>query len=259
MPQSPSELLARMRSVSPSSPRLVWHGRDGRIELSGRVFDNWVAKSSNLLVDELDATDATTVTVDLPVHWKTLALVFACWQVGAVVVLPDAVAPADAAHEPAAGGGLEDDADVVLSAHNVPRVKPPRQLVCVALASLALRWDGQLPPGAVDFAAEVRSHGDVYFGVADDPDDTPLVRTGGTTLTAAQLGESAALPMDPDNAATDAAPTLLVGPEVGLLRVLAAALDVWQRDGALVLVEEGVPITDRLLAGERVTGRLGTV
>jgi hypothetical protein len=33
---------------------------------------------------------------------------------------------------------------------------------------------------------------------------------------------------------------------------------VWRRDGTLVLVEEGVPVTDRLLAGERVTIRWGT-
>ena len=93
MPRTPAEVLTRMRSVSTSSPRLVWHGADGRIELSGRVFDNWVANSANLLVDELDATASTRISLDLPPHWKTLALAFACWQVGAVVVLDAGEAP----------------------------------------------------------------------------------------------------------------------------------------------------------------------
>ncbi|MHA7239376.1 TIGR03089 family protein [Arthrobacter sp. TMS1-12-1] len=248
MPQTPEELLARMRAVSPTSPRLVWHGREGRIELSGRVFDNWVAKSSNLLVDELDATGGTTVAVDLPVHWKTLALVFACWQVGAVVILDD--------DDDVRPGGAHADADILLSSRADAAADPPRLLACVALGSLALRWDGPLPRGALDFAAEVRSHGDVFLGGAHGPgaQSAPLVRVQGRTLTAADVAGSI-----PDGAAGAAQPpTLLLEPGVDLLRALAAALAVWERDGALVLVEEGVPITDGMLGGEKVTDRLGT-
>lgn len=243
MPQTPAEILARMRSVSSSSPRLVWHGQEGRIELSGRVFDNWVAKSANLLADELDATDGTTVAVDLPVHWKSLALAFACWRTGCLVVLPGG--------GPAAGLGA-DDADIVLSADASAPVEPPRQLVCVALGSLALGWDGPLPRGAVDFAAEVRSQGDAFFG-ADADAAAPLLRADGRALTGDDLDRSVVLP-----AGAGQAPTVLLEPGADLLRALAAALAVWQQDGTLVLVEEGVPVTERLLAGERVTGRLGT-
>ncbi|WP_104168426.1 TIGR03089 family protein [Arthrobacter sp. SX1312] len=252
MPQTPGQLLTRMRTVNPTSPRLVWHGREGRIELSGRVFDNWVAKSSNLLVDELDAAGGTTVAVDLPVHWKTLALVFACWQVGAVVVLAD-------------DGTRSADPDIVLSSRTGVEVDPGRLLACVALGSLALRWEGPLPRGAVDYAAEVRSHGDVFLDAADGPGapSAPLVRTDGRTLTAADLAGSVVLPTGPGRAAaadTAAAgsPTVLLEPGVDLLRALAAAFAVWERDGALVLVEEGVPVTERLLSGEKVTDRLGT-
>ncbi|WP_043444044.1 TIGR03089 family protein [Arthrobacter sp. L77] len=251
MPQTPAQLLTRMRSVSPTSPRLVWHGREGRIELSGRVFDNWVAKSSNLLVDELDATGGTIVAVDLPVHWKTLALVFACWQVGAVVV------PADIDSEPATFA----DADIVLSSRAGLEVAPPRLLACVALGSLALRWDGPLPRGAVDFAAEVRSHGDVFPDAMDGPGvatSAPLVRAQGRTLTAADLAGLVAVPPGHEPGVAADSPTLLLGSGVDLLRALAAAFAVWERDGALVLVEEGVPVTDRMLEGEKVTDRLGT-
>ncbi|WP_394249847.1 TIGR03089 family protein [Arthrobacter pityocampae] len=253
MPQTPVHLLTRMRTVNPTSPRLVWHGQDGRIELSGRVFDNWVAKSSNLLVDELDATAGTTVAVDLPVHWKTLALVFACWQVGAVVV------PADDDGGPGSSAGRP--ADIVLSSRAGMEVDPPRLLACVALGSLALRWDGPLPRGAVDFAAEVRSHGDVFLDAVDGAaaaPSTPLVLAGGQPLTAAELAERVALPMGLGRTADADPPTLLLEPGTGLLPVLAAAFAVWERDGALVLVEEGVPVTERMLSGEKVTDRLGT-
>jgi hypothetical protein len=53
-------------------------------------------------------------------------------------------------------------------------------------------------------------------------------------------------------------PTLLLEPGTDLQQALATALAVWTRGGVLVLVEDGVPVTDRLLAGERVTARLGT-
>lgn len=312
-----------MRTVSPSSPRLVWHGRDGRIELSGRVFDNWVAKSSNLLVDELDATSATTVAVDLPVHWKTLALVFACWQVGAVVEVPEESVRVSASsafgqddHEDDAADSSFGPADIILSSRARADVAPPRLLVCVALGSLALGWDGPLPRGAVNFAAEVRSHGDMFLDTAGNAatgEHADLVRVAGRMLKVQDLARLVALPMgqeataagahgaperanrvaepangngaagpkgsggpagDGETGETDGADggptgdgeangtldeprTLLVEPDVGLLRILAAALEVWQRDGTLVLVEEGVPITDRMLVGERVTDRLG--
>lgn len=249
MPQSPAAILATMRTAHPSSPRLVWHGQDGRIELSGRVFDNWVAKSSNLLVDELDATGGTLIAFDLPVHWKSVALAFACWQVGSVAVLPGSTPRGPAAPAPQAARG---EGDIVLSSREGVEPDPPGLLVCVALGSLALRWDGPLPRGAVDFAAEVRSHGDVYLGEPADAGDAPLVVAGGRTLAVEDVTGLVALPAAGD------APTVLLEPGTDLLHALATALAVWRRDGTLVLVEEGVPVTDRLLAGERVTIRWGT-
>lgn len=252
-----------MRSVSPSSPRLVWHGHEGRIELSGRVVDNWVAKSANLLVDELDAERGTTVALDLPVHWKSLVLALACWQVGCTVVLPGVSAHGTTDGPPE---GVREGADIVLTSRAVPALEPPRLLVCVALGSLAPAWNGPLPRGALDYAAEVRSHGDVYSGQGDDPGDARLVRAGDGGPTEEDLAALVASlrdgPASRDTAARAASgadtPTLLLEPGTDLLHALAAALGVWERDGAIVLVEEGVPVTDRLLAGERVTERWGT-
>ena len=50
------DLMTALRSGQSTSPRLTWYGPDSeRVEFSGRVLDNWVAKTSNLLQDELDA------------------------------------------------------------------------------------------------------------------------------------------------------------------------------------------------------------
>lgn len=49
------------------TPALIWHARGGeRIELSGRVFMNWVAKSANLLVNECEVTEESGVQITAP-------------------------------------------------------------------------------------------------------------------------------------------------------------------------------------------------
>ena len=53
------DALARVQT-----PALIWHARGGeRIELSGRVFMNWVAKSANLLVNECEVTEESGVQI----------------------------------------------------------------------------------------------------------------------------------------------------------------------------------------------------
>jgi uncharacterized protein (TIGR03089 family) len=252
MPHAVTDLLARMRLVDPASPRLVWHGREGRIELSGRVFDNWVAKTSNLLVDELDAVPGSVVELDLPPHWKSVAIAFACWQVGCTVVAPGL--HGDDAEPP------QYRADIVMTHRTAPDVAPPQLLVCVALGSLAFRWDGVLPGGAVDYAAEVRSQGDVFPGGAE-PAGRPeeLVTSGTAPLTPRQLEQliTGPAPVVPEDVAPGSG-TLLLQPGAALAPALAAALRAWREDSALVLVEEGVEVTATMLSGERVTATLAS-
>ena len=249
MQHTVTDLLARMRLVDPASPRLVWHGGEGRIELSGRVFDNWVAKTSNLLVDELDAVPGTVVELDLPPHWKSLAIAFACWQVGCTVEVPeirrDTTSP-------------RTHADILMTHRHVPDLAPPQLLVCVALGSLAFRWDGVLPRAAVDYAAEVRSQGDVFLNDVDHADrPEELLTSNGVPLTAAGLERLITTPSATSSTdAADATGTLLLEPGAGLLPALAAALLAWRRDSALVLVEEGVEVTATMVSGERVTAKL---
>src|SRR5213595_2296246 len=82
------ELMTTLRSGHATSPRLTWYGPDSeRVELSGRVLDNWVAKTSNLLQDELDAEPGMSLRVDLPAHWKSFVWALAGWQLGMELVL----------------------------------------------------------------------------------------------------------------------------------------------------------------------------
>jgi uncharacterized protein (TIGR03089 family) len=57
-----------------------------RVELSGTTMRNWVAKTSSLLVDELDAEPGTRLWVGLPTHWLRCVWILAAWAVGTPLV-----------------------------------------------------------------------------------------------------------------------------------------------------------------------------
>ncbi|GAA1116638.1 TIGR03089 family protein [Citricoccus alkalitolerans] len=66
-------------------PAVVDHAADGdRIELSGRVLANWAAKTANLL-DIEGHGPGSTILVDLPLGWKSLALLLGAARAGVQV------------------------------------------------------------------------------------------------------------------------------------------------------------------------------
>lgn len=231
--QSISGLLDSFRAAA-GAPRLIWYGPNHeRVELSGRVLENWVAKTSNLLTEELDAGAGSVVAVEMPPHWKTLVWALASWQVGAVTLL-DGGAPADirATMEPPADGSEPDH--------------PGELLVLVAPGALDMRWPGAVPSDAVDYAATVRSFGDVYLEAPADA-GAELLRASGTSatfsdLTAGGIGSAEGI--------------WLVPATLPLHTVLTAAVRIWASGGTVVLVHSSVEVTDRLVEGERITARL---
>jgi uncharacterized protein (TIGR03089 family) len=234
------ELMTALRSGQSTSPRLTWYGPDAeRVELSGRVLDNWVAKTSNLLQDELDAEPGTRLRLDLPAHWKSVVLALAAWQLGMEVVLDAAEAELLATAEPgpAAAEGAFD------------------AVVAVALPALAMRWLGELPSGVVDYAAEVRSHGDFFMPHVDPEAGRRAVQgaAGGAYSHADLLQGFAAPAKGPAAESAEGGERLLVRAAEGLESVLAQSLGAWQRDGSVVLVHPDVAVTDRLLSDERVS------
>jgi uncharacterized protein (TIGR03089 family) len=224
-----ANLMTALRSGHSTSPRLTWYGPDSeRVELSGRVLDNWVAKTSNLLQDELDAEPGMAIRLDLPAHWKSFVWALAAWQLGMEVVLDDSSADLLVTDKPDDGAGAAFDA-----------------VVAVPLAALAMRWPGELPSGVVDYAAEVRSHGDVFMAHNEPGTELPAVR-GAAALSHGALIDGFAAGQNPGV-------RLLVRATDGLESCLAASLGAWKEDGSVVLVHPDLEVTDHLLENERVS------
>ena len=81
--RSPARLL-QGGGASGDRPLLTWyHAAAGqRVELSARTFGNWVAKTANLLVEELGLEPGDRVGLLLPSHWLAPVAMAACWRAG---------------------------------------------------------------------------------------------------------------------------------------------------------------------------------
>ncbi|GIG29896.1 TIGR03089 family protein [Cellulomonas marina] len=232
----------------PGRPRLTWYGGDGeRVELSGAVLVNWVHKTANLLVDELDGGPGTVLALDLPPHWRTLVWALAAWRTGTTVAPGDATAGGGVdvlvTDRPVAGGdGAEGRAGALVVAQPLP--------------ALARRWDGPLPVGVLDAGPAVMGSGDALGWVPPAEPARPALLPDGPTFADLPAAATAARPGAPRDrvlvrpgTARDAAATTAL---------LLAALGVWADGGSLVLLVPGADAAtrddalDRLVAAERV-------
>ncbi|MCC2312942.1 TIGR03089 family protein [Cellulomonas xiejunii] len=211
-PPADVEALLALLQRDPGRPRITWYGSGGeRVELSGAVLANWVSKTTNLLVDEVDAAPLVRVRLDLPAHWRTLVWALAVWRCGACVVL-------DA-----------QDADVVVT--DRPAQAPAGSLVvAVALPALARGFGPDLPGDAVDGAA-VLSQPDVVVWAPALVPDAPALVADGTTVAHDRLLTTG--PAEPDGRRV-----AIAGDD--LSTVVRTALTTWASDGSVVLVEPGV-------------------
>jgi uncharacterized protein (TIGR03089 family) len=165
-------------------PFLTWYDdhRDERIELSYRTFDNWVAKTANLLVDELGGEPGDRVGAALVDHWQTPVVLAACWRAGMGVVAIDPAAPDQPTNSFAVAFVREEFLDATAAALD--------QTTVVALtADLAGRGRHDLGR-ALSYARVVPSMGDVFLGGPDAGGDA--LTAGGETATMAGLLERAA-------------------------------------------------------------------
>ncbi|GAA4890638.1 TIGR03089 family protein [Actinomycetospora straminea] len=170
-------LLAPWLAGDPARPLITFYddATGERIELSGATFGNWVAKTANLLRDECDVEPGTPVAVLLPAHWQTAAALCAVWACGAEVVAEATgaeVALADAEHLEAAGAaGL---------------------VVGFSLDAFGQGLGDALPRGAVDYATEVRVHGDHFDPLTPIGDDAPALAGADVATVVAAARERAA-------------------------------------------------------------------
>src|SRR6478735_12415380 len=81
---SPSRLLGEALAREPGRPLVTYYDdtTGERTELSLTTFDNWVAKTSNLMVDGLGLQPGARVALLLPLHWQSTVWLAACWSVG---------------------------------------------------------------------------------------------------------------------------------------------------------------------------------
>jgi uncharacterized protein (TIGR03089 family) len=181
-PRTPADLLDAALRADPARPLLTYYddATGERTELSVATFANWVAKSANLLRDDLDAQPGGTLALALPVHWQAAVVLQSAWALGLEVLTPD---PDD----------TPPPADITVTSYDAVDggllASPGGELVVLGLGPLGLaRADRPPPPGAaLDFDREVHAHGDRFApGSAPDPGRAAL-RTPDGAYTAGGL------------------------------------------------------------------------
>ena len=169
---TPAALLAGLLRADAARPLLTFYddATGDRVELSVATFDNWVAKTANLLQGDLAVAPGDHVGVTLPVHWQAAVWVFACWAAGAAVV-----------------PGTRDD--VAVAVLGPEQVRSAEESTAGEVVALSLRPLGggfvDPPPGRVlDYAVEVPGQGDRF---------TPYAPVGPDTVGGVEDGSAASL------------------------------------------------------------------
>ena len=200
------------------------------MELSGATTANWVAKSANLLVDGYGAPSRTGLL--LPLHWQTVALLLAGVATGATVVVADEAAALEGCE---VAFVVADQAAAAVSAG----VDDVLVLSCTPFGTRL----AQVPPGTVDYAADVPTYADHWGGAVPSRLDVH---------TAAGV-----LPSLPE-VEVDGDDRVLVTGSPADPATLAGVLAVLRRGAALVLVPDPASVDlVRLVAQEGVTAALG--
>ncbi|MEJ7633972.1 TIGR03089 family protein [Aeromicrobium sp.] len=153
-------------SADPSQPLVTYYdmATGERVELSTTTTANWVAKTSNFLVDELDAGPGSRIRIGLPSHWLTTVWILSAWNVGAALV--------------------DHTADIGLSGPELIADEPHR--VAASLRPLGGRFPVP-PPGFVDLGAEVPGHGDHFLALDPPEPSTVAIDLDGALVTHAEL------------------------------------------------------------------------
>lgn len=219
MNATPHQLLTSLDAVS-TSPALTLYGAPSgvadttsalpRLDLSGKVLANHVAKASNYLVEELGVDPGTRVVVDLPTHWRLVT-----WGLGALHAGASVVVGKHRIHDG------EPGTIIITDNPDIDGLETDDTVVAVSLGALDLSWRGApLRTAVVDGNAEVLGHADValYPDAGADSNISWFLHD--------HAGDGAAQPV------SDRRP-LLVNPSP--LDALSAVLRLWSMNLAPVL------------------------
>lgn len=141
-------LLDPILAADPAGPRVTYYDDNSgeRVELSAITLANWAAKTANMVRDEFAIEPGARVSVLLPAHWQTAAVLLGVWWAGAEVLL---TADPDADLAMVTGDRLDDVDDVA-------------EIAVLSLDAFG-RPVPDLPLGITDYATSVRVHGDQFI------------------------------------------------------------------------------------------------
>ncbi|SOD65157.1 TIGR03089 family protein [Streptomyces zhaozhouensis] len=187
--RTPADLLRSALASDAGRPLLTYYddATGERVELSAATLANWVAKTSNLLQDELAAARGERLALLLPAHWQTAVWLLACAATGVV---------AEVDGDPA-------DADLVVCGPD--RIEEARactgERVALALRPLGGRFP-EAPAGFSDYALVAPGQGDTFAALDPPGPDDPALVVGGAALTGGELlararADAAALDLGP--------------------------------------------------------------
>ena len=165
----------------PSRPFLTYYDdhTGERVELSYATTDNWVAKTANLIQDELALAPGDEVAILLPTHWQTPIWLLACWAAGVA---------ASVGEDPAA---VERAAAVVAGPDSLTEALACRgERIALALRPLGAPFQ-QVPDGFTDFAAVAPSQPDAFTPYAPVGPDAPALFADGRSWTQGELVQDA--------------------------------------------------------------------
>lgn len=152
-----------------TDPVIEWIDHTGRLELTGKVFANWVYKSAGLMRDS--DPELFVCAPAGPLHWRALACVFAACGSGIPVQIDSEVGSPD----------TDNWVGMVSVGDDTQAFADASELWVFDPTPLALSTD--VEPGDTDFISAVRSFPDVTPLL-----DTPLTYTrDGYTVTAREV------------------------------------------------------------------------
>ncbi|MBB1243614.1 TIGR03089 family protein [Streptomyces durbertensis] len=240
--RTPADLLRSALESDSARPLVTFYddATGERVELSVATFANWVAKTANLLQDELSAEPGDRLALLLPAHWQSAVWIIACSAAGVVV-------------EPQ---GDPANADLVVSGPDQLEAARACSGERVALSLLPLgRRFGEPPAGFHDYAVEVPSQGDRFSPYAPVSPADPAMAIEGREVSGARVVEqaradAAALGLGPDSRVLSVRDySDWTGVSRGLLAPLAAG-------GSVVLNRHADKLDPATLAARRESERI---
>ncbi|RMI37292.1 TIGR03089 family protein [Streptomyces triticirhizae] len=172
--RTPADLLRSALAGDASRPLVTYYddATGERVELSAATLANWVAKTANLLQDELAAARGERLALLLPAHWQTAVWLLACAATGVVVEVD--------------GDPAETDL-VVAGPDRLTEARACRgERLALALRPLGGRFP-EAPEGFTDYAVAAPAQGDVFAALDPPGPDDPALVVEGRTLTGGEL------------------------------------------------------------------------